>query len=67
MCFEASYPAPVNDVGENTPPTLFVNSSLARFHAGRDAFVDSLNKNDIYNETYLLCINSFILITNVMG
>jgi pectinesterase len=34
----------------NTPPTLFINSSIDRFHAGRDDMIDILNKNKIYSE-----------------
>jgi acetyl esterase/lipase len=33
-----------------TPPTLFINSSIDRFHAGRDDMIAILNKNGIYNE-----------------
>jgi acetyl esterase/lipase len=35
---------------KNTPPTLFINSSIPRFHAGRDDMVRILNQNKIYNE-----------------
>lgn len=35
---------------KNTPPTLFINSSLDRFHAGRDDMITILNQNKIYNE-----------------
>ncbi|MGQ7947010.1 alpha/beta hydrolase fold domain-containing protein [Flavobacterium sp. WC2509] len=34
----------------NTPPTLFINSSIDRFHAGRDDMIAILNKNGIYSE-----------------
>jgi acetyl esterase/lipase len=34
----------------NTPPTLFINSSKVRFHAGRDDMIAILNKYKIYNE-----------------
>jgi len=35
---------------KNTPPTLFINSSIDRFHAGRDDMIAILNQNNIYNE-----------------
>ncbi|MDN3673183.1 alpha/beta hydrolase [Flavobacterium branchiarum] len=35
---------------KNTPPILFINSSLDRFHAGRDDMIAILNKNKTYNE-----------------
>lgn len=35
---------------KNTPPTLFINSSKERFHAGRDDMIAILNKYKIYNE-----------------
>ena len=34
----------------NTPPTLFINSSKGRFHAGRDDMIVILNQYKIYNE-----------------
>ena len=41
----------LNHTDNNTPPTLFINSSIDRFHAGRNDMIDILNKNGIYNET----------------
>ncbi|MFB9076016.1 alpha/beta hydrolase fold domain-containing protein [Flavobacterium procerum] len=35
---------------QNTPPTLFICSSIPRFHAGRDDMIKILNDNKIYNE-----------------
>jgi acetyl esterase/lipase len=35
---------------KNTPPTLFINSSKDRFHAGRNDMIAVLNKFKIYNE-----------------
>ncbi|MCV9927091.1 alpha/beta hydrolase [Flavobacterium sp. LS1R49] len=35
---------------KNTPPTLFIDSSLDRFHAGRDDMIAILNQNNIYND-----------------
>lgn len=42
--------SPLTHVGPNTPPTLFVNSSVARMHAGRDDFMKVLKENNIYTE-----------------
>ncbi|WP_264538022.1 alpha/beta hydrolase [Flavobacterium sp. N1736] len=35
---------------KNTPPVLFINSSIDRFHAGRDDMITILSENKIYNE-----------------
>jgi|SRR6218665_832904 len=35
---------------KNTPPTLFINSDIPRFHAGRDDMIAILNKLHIYSE-----------------
>ena len=40
--------------GKNTPPIAFVNSSLARFHAGRDKMIDILKKYNIYYEVHTI-------------
>lgn len=37
-------------VGKNTPPTLFVNSSQPRFHAGRDDMIKKLKQYNIPTE-----------------
>jgi acetyl esterase/lipase len=42
--------APLNHTDKNTPPILFINSSIPRFHAGRDDMIAILNKYGIYNE-----------------
>ena len=42
--------APLNQTDKNTPPILFINSSIPRFHAGRDDMIVILNKYGIYNE-----------------
>lgn len=42
--------SPLNHTNKNTPPILFINSSIPRFHAGRDDVIAILNKNGIYNE-----------------
>ncbi len=46
--------SPLNYVNENTPPTLFINSSIPRFHAGREAFVEVLENNHQYYEIHTL-------------
>ncbi len=40
----------LHHANENTPPTLFINSSFERFHAGRDDMIAILNQNKIYNQ-----------------
>lgn len=35
---------------KNTPPILYICSSIPRFHAGRDDMIKILSKNNIYNE-----------------
>lgn len=42
--------SPLEYVDENTPPFLFVNSSIPRFHAGRDDMVKKLDGFGIYSE-----------------
>jgi pectinesterase len=42
--------SPLNYVSRNTPPTLFINSSVERMHAGRNDFIKVLNENGIYSE-----------------
>lgn len=42
--------SPIKHVSKNTPPTLFINSSVDRMHAGRDDFIKILRKNNIYTE-----------------
>ena len=39
----------LNHTNKDTPPTLFINSSFDRFHAGRDDMIAILNKNNIYS------------------
>ena len=46
--------SPNTYVSKNTPPTLFVNSSIPRFHAGRDKYLDTLNQYNIYNEVHTI-------------
>ena len=42
--------SPLTHVGKNTPPTLFINSSVERMHAGRNDFMDVLKGNHIYTD-----------------
>ena len=42
--------APLKNTDKNAPPILFINSSIPRFHAGRDDMIAILNKNGIYSE-----------------
>jgi acetyl esterase/lipase len=39
---------------ENTPPVLFINSDMVRFHAGRDDMIAVLDKYKIYNEVKII-------------
>jgi acetyl esterase/lipase len=41
-------------VGKNTPPILFINSALPRFHAGRDSVITILNRYKIYSEVHTI-------------
>lgn len=40
----------LNHTNKNTPPILFINSSIDRFHAGRDDMIAILKQNKIYSE-----------------
>ncbi|MCF4101073.1 pectinesterase family protein [Gillisia sp. M10.2A] len=46
--------SPLEYVNENTPPTLFINSSFPRFHAGRDDMLKILDEHSIYNEVHTI-------------
>ncbi|SDS65913.1 pectinesterase family protein [Gramella sp. MAR_2010_147] len=46
--------SPLEYVDSQTPPTLFINSSYPRFHAGRDDMTKILSKNNIYYEIHTL-------------
>lgn len=46
--------SPLEHVDANTPPTLFINSSFPRFHAGRDDMVEILNEHGTYSEIHTL-------------
>jgi len=42
--------SPLSHVNAFTPPTLFINSSVDRMHAGRDDFMKVLKANNIYTD-----------------
>lgn len=42
--------SPLSYAGAHTPPVLFLNSSIARMHAGRDDFSKILTQHHIYTE-----------------
>lgn len=44
--------SPIVYAGKNSPPMLFVNSALPRFHAGRDSVISILSKYNIYTEVH---------------
>lgn len=44
--------SPLEFVRKDTPPTLFINSSQPRFHAGRDDMMKILNNSHIYTEMH---------------
>lgn len=46
--------SPLNHTDKNTPPIVFINSSIPRFHAGRDDMIAILNKYGIYNEKHTI-------------
>ncbi|RYY65122.1 MAG: alpha/beta hydrolase [Chitinophagaceae bacterium] len=42
--------SPLTHANEQTPPTLFINSAVARMHAGRNDYLAILKQHDIYTE-----------------
>ncbi|RYZ48029.1 MAG: alpha/beta hydrolase, partial [Chitinophagaceae bacterium] len=42
--------SPLTHVGKHTPPTLFINSSVDRMHAGRDDFMKVLREHNIHTD-----------------
>ena len=42
--------SPLTHIGPHTPPTLFINSNVARMHAGREDYIKILNRFNIYTE-----------------
>ncbi|MBM1105842.1 alpha/beta hydrolase [Aurantibacter crassamenti] len=55
--------SPLSYVNSKTPPTLFINSSVARMHAGREDFIKVLTENNIYSEiiSFDTAPHSFVL------
>lgn len=46
--------SPLTYAGPHCPPFLFLNSGVARMHAGRDDFIRVLSANGIYSEVHSL-------------
>lgn len=46
--------SPLIYAGPQTPPTLFINSALPRFHAGREKYIEILTRNNIYTEIHTI-------------
>ncbi|MBC7874868.1 MAG: alpha/beta hydrolase fold domain-containing protein [Ferruginibacter sp.] len=46
--------APLTQVGKQMPPVQFINSGVARMHAGREDFINILNLHKIYSEVKTL-------------
>lgn len=42
--------SPLTHTGKTTPPTLFINSSVERMHAGREDYIKVLNGYNTYTE-----------------
>ena len=46
--------SPIKYAGQDTPPILFINSALPRFHAGRDSVIAILKTHGIYSEVHTI-------------
>ncbi len=46
--------SPIVYADKSSPPILFINSALPRFHAGRDSVITILNKYGIYSEVHTI-------------
>jgi pectinesterase len=46
--------SPLNHVDDKSPPIEFINSSIKRFHAGRDEVIEKLKNYGIYYEIHTL-------------
>lgn len=44
----------LSHANKNTPPILFINSSIPRFHAGRDDMIKILDQYKIYSEVHTI-------------
>ena len=46
--------SPLDHVSKNSPPIVFINSSIPRYHAGRDDMIKQLNSFNVYSEVHTL-------------
>ncbi|WP_281298068.1 alpha/beta hydrolase [Flavobacterium limnophilum] len=46
--------SPLDHVSKQAPPIVFINSSIPRYHAGRDDMIKRLNSFHIYSEVHTL-------------
>lgn len=46
--------SPINHVSEHSAPVCFINSSIPRFHNGRDHIIEKLRIHDIYSEVHTI-------------
>ena len=46
--------SPLTYIDAKTPPMLFINSSIDRFHAGRDKAIEILNSHSTYYEVHTI-------------
>lgn len=46
--------SPLSYAGPHSPSTLFINSTVPRFHAGRDEYIEKLNGFGIHTQVYTL-------------
>ncbi len=46
--------SPINYISQYTVPMLFINSSVSRFHAGRDSVMHMMKAYHIYTEKHML-------------
>ncbi|HLP14946.1 MAG TPA: alpha/beta hydrolase, partial [Bacteroidota bacterium] len=46
--------SPIFYVDKDTPPVLFINSILDRYHRGRDEMIEKLNSLSIYSEVHTI-------------
>jgi len=46
--------SPLNYVNHKTPPILFINSDVPRFHVGREEMIERLNQFNIYSEVHTI-------------
>ena len=54
--------SPLTHIGPHTPPTLFINSNVARMHAGRDDYIKILAEYNTYTEIkFFDAPHSFVL------